>query len=68
MTSVGELKDIVLFKSALINVIFLPEIYSTISRKGLKDDTGGFNLPSVVDSMDIGITETEEKRKCCVVM
>lgn len=68
MTSVGELRDFVLFESALINVIFLPEIYSTISQKGLKDDTGGFNLPSVVDSMDIGITETEEKRKCCVVM
>lgn len=46
----------------------LKEIYSTISQKGLKDDTGGFNLPSVVDSMDIEITETDEKRKCCVVM
>lgn len=68
MTSVGEPKDIVLFESALMNVILLPEIYATISQKGLKDDTGGFNLPSVVDSMDIGITETEEKRKCCVVM
>lgn len=54
--------------TALITVILLPEIYSTVSQKGLKDDTGGFNLPSVVDSMDIGNTETKEKRRCCVVM
>lgn len=47
---------------------FLKEIYSKVSQKGLKDDTSGFNLPSVVESMDIGHTETKEKRKRCVVM
>lgn len=68
MTRVDESNDIALFASALIAVISLLEIYSTVSQKGLQDDTGGFNLPSVVDSIDMGNTETKEKQRCCVVM
>ncbi|XP_078332956.1 ras-related protein Rab-11A-like [Crassostrea virginica] len=47
----------------------LKEIYTTVSQRDLKEDTGGFSLPRDMDVCDIKDTESEKlKRKCCVIM
>ncbi|XP_062599593.1 ras-related protein Rab-11A-like [Saccostrea cucullata] len=48
----------------------LSEIYSMVSQKSMKDDTGGFTLTSELQSYDVTETENEKdgKRKCCIIM
>lgn len=51
-------------------IILSPEIYSLVSQKDLRDNSGGFNLIDDIQTFEVTQNGKEEegKKKCCVIM